>query len=200
MKQILLKYKEIMNSGKISLENLQLKKIRYHHPIFRDMSYNAFKMIFDLCEIVQIKKGDKLFKQDSHISDFYFVMHGRLELTYYGAHEELECNKDGGFLGLTLGEEMLFYEEPLYRETAVCATPTCCALQIRAEIMLELGDDNFNSKGLGAEAFKKDMDLLFERISHIYNKKERWRLMIAAKESQAIKGNDKQYTQFVKSF
>ena len=48
------------------------------------MSYNAFKMIFDLCEIVQIKKGDKLFKQDGHISDFYFVMHGKLELTYFG--------------------------------------------------------------------------------------------------------------------
>ena len=125
-----------MNSGKISLENLQLKKIRYHHPIFRDMSYNAFKMIFDLCEIVQIKKGDKLFKQDSHISDFYFVMHGKLELTYFGSHEVLESNKDGGFLGLTLGEEMLFYDEPLYRETAVCLTPHCCALQIRAEVML----------------------------------------------------------------
>ena len=128
MKQILLKYKEIMNSGKISLENLQLKKIRYHHPIFRDMSYNAFKMIFDLCEIVQIKKGDKLFKQDGHIQDIFFVMHGRLELTYFGSHEVMESNRDGGFLGLTLGEEMLFYDEPLYRETAVCASPSCCAL------------------------------------------------------------------------
>ena len=57
--------------------------------------------------------------------------------------------------------------------------------------MLELGDDNFNNKGLGAEAFKKDMDLLFERISHIYNKKERWRLMVAAKEAEVLKANDK---------
>ena len=73
-------------------------------------------------------------------------------------------------------------------------------MQIRAETMLELGDESFMNKGLGAEAFKKDMELLFERISHIYNKKERWRVLVAAKEAEIAKGYDKQYTQFVKSF
>lgn len=54
-------------------------------------------------------------------------MHGQLALSYVGSDgvEELE---DGGYLGLTLGEELLFYEEPLYRETAVCVTGRCCAL------------------------------------------------------------------------
>ena len=52
MKEIIEKYSTIMNGGQLSLENLHLKKIRYHHPIFKQLSYNAFKMVFDLCEIV----------------------------------------------------------------------------------------------------------------------------------------------------
>ena len=55
MREIMEKYKQIMNSGESTKENLFLKKIRFQHPIFRDLSFNAFKMIFDLCEIVQIK-------------------------------------------------------------------------------------------------------------------------------------------------
>ena len=53
-----------MNSGKLTQENLHLKKVRYHHPIFRDMSYNGFKMVFDMCDLVQIKKGERFYKQD----------------------------------------------------------------------------------------------------------------------------------------
>ena len=47
---------------------------------------------------------------------------------------------------------------------------------------MRLGDDQFHNRGLSAELFKKDIELLFERISHIYNKKERWRIMIAKKD------------------
>ena len=39
------------------------------------------------------------------------------------------------------------------------------------------------NRGQSAEAMKQDMEILFERISHIYNKKERWRIMIAQKEN-----------------
>ena len=52
MREIVDKYKQIMNSGELSKENLYLKKLRFHHPWFRELSFNAFKMIFDLCEIV----------------------------------------------------------------------------------------------------------------------------------------------------
>lgn len=45
---------------------------------------------------------------------------------------------------------------------------------------MELGDDSFNNRGLGCESMKKDMDIMFERMSHIYNKKERWRIMCYA--------------------
>ena len=51
-----------MNAGENSKENLYLKKLRFQHPIFRDLSFNAFKMIFDLCEIVEIKRGQLLYK------------------------------------------------------------------------------------------------------------------------------------------
>ena len=62
MKDILKMYRKTMNSGDLTKENIYLKKIRYQHPIFRDFTFNAFKMVFDLCEFVQIKQGEKLFK------------------------------------------------------------------------------------------------------------------------------------------
>jgi hypothetical protein len=34
------------------------------------------------------------------------------------------------------------------------------------------------------------MDLLFERLSHIYNRKERWRIAIAAKEAEAARASE----------
>jgi hypothetical protein len=52
MREVVEKYREIMDSGQTTKENLYLKKLRFQHPIFRDLSFNAFKMIFDLCEIV----------------------------------------------------------------------------------------------------------------------------------------------------
>lgn len=67
MREIVEKYRQIMNSGENTKENLFLKKLRFQHPIFRDLSFNAFKMIFDLCEIVQIKQGQLLYKQDASI-------------------------------------------------------------------------------------------------------------------------------------
>ena len=57
MREIVEKYRQIMTAGESSKENLFLKKLRFQHPIFRDLSFNAYKMIFDLCEIVQIKQG-----------------------------------------------------------------------------------------------------------------------------------------------
>ena len=74
----------------------------------------------------------------------------------------------------------MFYEEPLYRETAVCITSRCCALQIKCDYIMELGDESFNNRGLGSDSLKKDMDIMFEKMSHIYNKKERWRIMCVA--------------------
>lgn len=62
MREIVEKYRQIMNAGENSKENLYLKKLRFQHPIFRDLSFNAFKMIFDLCEIVEIKRGQLLYK------------------------------------------------------------------------------------------------------------------------------------------
>ena len=44
---------------------------------------------------------------------------------------------------------------------------------------MELGDESFMNRGLNAEAMKKDMENMFERLSHIYNKKERWRVIVA---------------------
>ena len=109
-------------------------------------------------------------------------MTGKVNLRYKGIHGIKEELESAGFLGLTLGEEILFYREPLYRETAVCASSICFALQIRAEYILELGDTTFGHKGLSAEAMRNDMDLMFERISHVYNKKERWRIDVSKRE------------------
>ena len=189
MREILDQYRQTMSTGHTSKENLFLKKLRFHHPWFRELSFNAFKMLFDLCELVQLRKGQKLFKQDAQITDVYFVMYGKLTLSYSG-NDGVQDLEEAAYLGLTLGEELLFYEDPLYRETAVCVTNRCCALQIKAEYIMELGDENFMNRGLNSEAMKNDMDLMFERLSHIYNRKERWRITIATKEAEAAKLNE----------
>ncbi len=49
-------------------------------------------------------------------------MYGKVTLRYFGSDNMVEENEDGGYLGLTLGEELFFYEEPLYRETAICTS------------------------------------------------------------------------------
>lgn len=192
MRQILDGYSDIMNTGQSTKENLFLKKIRFHHPIFKDLNFNAFKMIFDLCEVVQIKKGQMLYKQDHPIADIYFVMHGRLSLRYF-QNKLVEDFDEAGYLGQSLGEEILFYEEKTYRETAVCTSARCCILQIKSEYLFELGDESFMNRGLNSEAMKADMDLMFERLSHIYNVKERWRISIAAKMASQNK-NETNYT------
>ena len=89
-----------------------------------------------------------MFKQDSKITDIYFVMHGQVGLKYRGSYKLVEHNPKGGFLGMTLGEEILFYEKPLYRETAICMSPQCCVLILSAEMFLQLGDDQFESRGI----------------------------------------------------
>ena len=126
-------------------------------------------------------------------------MHGRLTLTYAGRHEIVKENSDVAYLGQTLGEEILFYRDPLYRETAVCSSPKCWALQMNTEDLMELGDESFVHRGLGGEAMKNDVELLFHKLSHIYNRKERWRIMVAACEAEAGKQKDTNYTQFIKS-
>lgn len=52
MREILDQYRQTMSTGQTSKENLFLKKLRFHHPWFRELSFNAFKMLFDLCELV----------------------------------------------------------------------------------------------------------------------------------------------------
>jgi hypothetical protein len=117
-------------------------------------------------------------------------MYGQLSLRYFGGDDIVEEYEEGGYLGLTLGEELLFYEEPLYRESAVCVSNRCCALQIKSEYLIELGDESFMNRGLNSEGMKKDMDILFERMSHVYNRKERWRIQMAAKHNDTGKVND----------
>ena len=72
MREILDQYRQIMSTGQTSKENLCLKKLRFHHPWLRELSFNAFKMLFDLCEVVQIKKGEK---------DIICLHHGGRQIT-----------------------------------------------------------------------------------------------------------------------
>lgn len=95
------------------------------------------------------------------IEAVYFVMHGQITLKYSGRHEVVEENSELAYLGQTLGEEVLFYREPLYRETAVCSTNRCCVLQMSTQDLLALGDESFVNRGLGHEALKNDVELLF---------------------------------------
>ena len=56
-----------MNSGEVQMENLYLKKLRLHHPWFRLMSFNSFKMLVGLGEIVLAKNKEQLYEQDQAI-------------------------------------------------------------------------------------------------------------------------------------
>jgi len=38
------------------------------------------------------------------------VLHGKISLSYISDEGDIETFKNGGFLGMTLGEELLFYK------------------------------------------------------------------------------------------
>jgi len=80
MENILNAYRKIMNSGQLTKENLYLKKIRFCHPIFRTLSYTAYKLIYDLMSFVIVKQGHQFYNQDKPISDIFFIMHGTVTL------------------------------------------------------------------------------------------------------------------------
>lgn len=147
----------------------------------------------------EIKWGKKLYRQDTRINDIFIVLHGKVSLNYVTDGKEVETFKDAGYLGYTLGEELLFYKDPLYRETAICESRTCCILRISARDLIALGDSEFLRRSLNTEILRNDMDLMFEQIGHIYNQKERWRIKIAHKEMENVKVEEVEYTQFIKS-
>lgn len=153
-----------------------LKKIRLNHPWFRKMAFNSFKMIFDNCQMVQIRWGQKLYKQDTPITDIYFVIYGKISLSYIPQEGDIESLKTAGHLGYSLGEEILFYQDAFYRETAICETRHCCLLRMTAHDLVQLGDNKFENRNLSQEQLKNDIDGMFEQLGHIFNYKETWRI------------------------
>lgn len=194
MREIIEAYKRCMDLRESSKENLYLKKLRLHHPWFRMMSFNSFKMVFDQGQLEEIKWGKKLYKQDARITDVYLVLSGKVSLNYIKEDKEVETFKEGGFLGFTLGEELLFYKDPLYRETAICESKSCCVLRLNARDLISLGDQEFLRRNLDTERLRNDMDMMFEHIGHIYNKKERWRIQIAHRELENAQEPETEYT------
>lgn len=102
-------YRGVMNNNDQSKENLYLKKIRLNHPWFRLLTFNSFKLLFDQCQLVQVRWGQKLYKQDKPITFIYFVLYGKMSLSYSPDEGDPELHKDSGHLGCCLGEELLFY-------------------------------------------------------------------------------------------
>ena len=115
-------------------------------------------MLVDLCHIQTLRQGDRLYRQNTRVHNIYFVMHGEISLTYNSKMDFTEHLSRGGYLGMTLGEELLFYKRHTYRETAVCLTRDACCLVISAPLLLRLGDDDFVSHGMAAEMHREDMD------------------------------------------
>lgn len=102
-------YRNAMNGSDQSKENLYLKKIRLNHSWFKLLSFNSFKLLFDHCQLVQVRWGQKLYKQEKPITFVYFVLYGKMSLSYNPSEGEMETNKEFGHLGFCLGEELLFY-------------------------------------------------------------------------------------------
>ena len=107
------------------------------------MTFASFKMVFDLSQIISLRWGEKLYRQDSKIGDVYIVLNGKISLSYLTDEGEMETFKNGGFLGMTLGEELLFYKKPLYRETALCESRSATLLALTAKDLITLGDCSF---------------------------------------------------------
>lgn len=102
-------------------------------------------------------------------------MHGEISLTYQSKMDFTDHLGRGGYLGMTLGEELLFYKRHTYRETAICLTRDACCLVLNAELLLQLGDDDFRAHGLAAEMHRQDMEVMFDRIAACHSSKEQWR-------------------------
>ena len=126
------------------------------------MTFASFKMVFDLSQIISLRWGEKLYRQDARIGEVFIVLNGKISLSYLSDDGDMESFKNGGFLGMTLGEELLFYKKPLYRETALCESRSATLLSLTSKDLMTLGDSSFPHKNINSEIFQKDMETMFE--------------------------------------
>lgn len=95
-------------------EEAALKRIRLHHRVLCQISFNAYKLLFDEAEIVLLNKGQTLYKQRTPIKDVYFVLYGALQVSLNISGTASGVINIGDMVrgGNIVGEEGFFNETP----------------------------------------------------------------------------------------
>jgi CRP-like cAMP-binding protein len=57
---------------------LALKKMRLHHRVLAQVSFNAYKVMTQQAELITLSHGQVLYRQSAPAEDLYFILYGAL--------------------------------------------------------------------------------------------------------------------------
>lgn len=108
MRKLVQQY-EKFKADKNTRVGVVMKRMLLKHPIFRLVTFTAFKYLLESGKLFHLKPGGTVYKEDQAAKpNLYFVMYGRYNFT-----SNKVPGDDGKFgeklgLGWTVGEEILY--------------------------------------------------------------------------------------------
>jgi len=76
MREIVDNFQAAFQGNKNSQELIFLKKMRLKHPIFIQISFNAFRFIIEKSYLIRLKEGETLYRLGQRSNQIYFILCG----------------------------------------------------------------------------------------------------------------------------
>lgn len=172
LRNYITKFNQMINKGDHRAE-LLLRRIRLKHPIFHLLTINAFKYLFETCNLLKAKPGQCLYKEYQPAKpNIYFVMYGQMEL------KNSKVGKFGDTLGLgwTIGEEVLYSEsdDQHFSRLENCqSVGHSCLLQCAISDLVIMATQKHVKAGGGN--LEQDYKILLSFLEKNYEVKTEWR-------------------------
>ena len=61
MHRFVIEFENATEAGKAHLQTLSLKKIRLHHQVLSQISFNAYKFLIDQSEVIKAQENEKIY-------------------------------------------------------------------------------------------------------------------------------------------
>lgn len=140
-----------------------MKRILLKHPIFRLVTFTAFKYLLETGKLFHLKPGGYVYREDQPAkANIYFVMYGRYNFT------SSKIKEDGGKfgeklgLGWTVGEEILYTDidnkDKLIRIENCNSLKDSCLLQVSVADFITL--NSYKLAIGGGDNLQKDYETL----------------------------------------
>ena len=107
---------------------LSLKKMRLHHRVLSQVSFNAYKVMTQSAELITLKQNQQLYRSKQSATDLYFILYGALQVSIQKEGAVGDIVRGGN----VIGEESIFGQPQVYRENVQCCSKTCSLMRISA--------------------------------------------------------------------